>query len=165
LGFLHQLEEILQQELQRIRDETGEDMAGLIKFFVDDGNLAAPHAVMRVLLQHIKDHGRDFGFIINPNKGHYLLGKCDSWILAEQRRAALVADGFNDAIIKTHPADCADEAEVPALRAAYGVKMLGAYVGDDEYVLAGLRKRLDEFAGRQGQDHCVSGLAGSLAAL
>ena len=46
--------------------------------------------------------------------------------------------GFNEAIIHIHPNDYADGDEKVDATSKYGLKMLGAFVGSDEFVKANI---------------------------
>jgi hypothetical protein len=77
----------------------------LIKFFVDDGNILADFDQLVECIQFILDEGSSFGYHLNKLKGSYLIGKCGSLQLAQQRRQVLVNMGFDSSIIHLHPDD------------------------------------------------------------
>ena len=53
--------------------------------------------------------------------------------------------GFNEAIIHIHPNDYADGDEKIVATSKYGLKMLGAFVGSDEFVKANIMKHVESF--------------------
>ena len=98
-------------ELQQIVDEEflGE---GSIMFYVDDGNLIAPHHVMLRLL----DAGPTYGYKIKKNKGHYCIGHCDTMAEAQERWNNLRDLGFQEDIISLHPDNVEDQSPEGHLR-------------------------------------------------
>jgi hypothetical protein len=71
----------------------------LVKFYVDDGNIAAPHAVMVRIIEYLTIEGPKYGYIINKDKGCYLMGKAGIETM-KARRAGLVSMGLKKDIIK-----------------------------------------------------------------
>jgi hypothetical protein len=63
-----------------LRDILGDD--GLLRFFIDDGNMAGKHDDLRNALRYILDVGPQFGYHLNLSKGAYLMGKCGDRALA-----------------------------------------------------------------------------------
>ena len=89
-------------------------------------------------------------------KGTYLLGRCGSMAIAWERRLSLIEFGIDPSIIKIHPEDYFDanrnqlvelgydvdilsyhEIMFDVLK-SYGAKVLGSYVGSDEYIKSNL---------------------------
>jgi hypothetical protein len=117
------------------------EMIAHVKFFVDDGNFMAPHNVMLSIIGLLQSAYNEFGYRLKMDKGSYLLGKCESALVAETRRDALLEIGFNPDIVKIHPHNSADS-EVAKLK--YGTKMLGGYLGTDEFVKSQLSEHLNK---------------------
>ena len=131
-------------ELQQIVDEEflGE---GSIMFYVDDGNLIAPHHVMLRLLQHLLHAGPTYGYKIKKNKGHYCIGHCDTMAEAQERWNNLRDLGFQEDIISLHPDNVEDQSPEGRLESQkkYGIKILGSFVGHFEFVRTQLQEYLD----------------------
>jgi hypothetical protein len=139
------------------------DSQTVIQFFVDDGNLCGPHEEMIEAVRYLQQRGpQRFGYRIKSTKGAYLIGKCGSFQQALERFQALTSEehriNLSPAIVKIHPEDLSEgdaaDADLPEKyrimgdvqrRQDYGVKMLGAYVGSDEYVLEKLRGVIGEY--------------------
>jgi hypothetical protein len=105
---------------------------GLLKFYIDDGNLVCPHDRMLTALTFLDTEGPPLGYIIKRNKGTYLLGRCASSAVALSRKQHLIDTfGFHPDIIRIHP----DNGGLPL---AYGARILGGLCGTDEFILAEL---------------------------
>ncbi len=97
------------------------------------------------VIQYILEEGPKFGYKMSLVeykmslvKGAYLLGKCGSFERACERKKHLVeVIGLSESIVKIYPDD-AEDYGVAALE--YGMAMLGAYVGCDEFV----KRKLEE---------------------
>jgi hypothetical protein len=114
-------------------------------WYVDDGNIHASRKVMEVIINTLKDEGPKYGYYINPKKGKYLIGKCESFLDAELVRSKLVNDyGFNDENILNHPQNLHPNANEEAYLSKYGAKILGSYVGTAEYKRSMLQQFFDE---------------------
>lgn len=85
------------------RLQTAIKPSGIALFFVDDSNYCAPHQLMLETIQTIKADGPKYGYRINPDKGTYLLGLCDTSAEAIERKAALIELGLNPDIIRIYP--------------------------------------------------------------
>jgi hypothetical protein len=136
---------------------------GFCKFFVDDGNISAPHDEMVKIIEYIFTIGPDYGYMCHKSKGKLLLGKTGSLWLALKRRDKYVKFGIDIRIISIHPDDYGDAAiiltdeqcnerdngETPELfeqhrsecirskdsiELEYGVKILGSFIGTDKYI-------------------------------
>ena len=126
-----------------------------VNFYVDDGTFVAPHAVMMhiiELLQNAELQAR-YGYVLNPSKGAYLMGKCEHTHDADQRLQSLLNLGLSPDIIRVHPdnelaanEDINDEAHRLLFESRYGAKVLGSYVGTDAYISANLREYAEELA-------------------
>jgi hypothetical protein len=57
------LQPLLLRVTDLVREEFGNTLASqiLIKFYVDDGNIAAPHHVMIRIIEHFQTYGPEFG--------------------------------------------------------------------------------------------------------
>lgn len=108
----------------------------LIKFYVDDGNFIAPFDMMLKIIEILQNSFHGYGYRLKMTKGHYLLGKCETPQEALARRQTLLDIGFHPSIIKIHPDNVTDENEnaIDEARKIYGVKLLGAFVGTDQYI-------------------------------
>ena len=111
---------------------------GFVQFFVDDGNLAGDFEYLYAAIQYIIKEGSKFGYTINFRKGTYLLGKATSLTEANKRRQMLIALGFSDSIIVTHPHNTSEDPSLPDSTSQYGLSILGSYVGTDTFILAQL---------------------------
>jgi hypothetical protein len=111
--------------------------SGWVKFFIDDGNICCDSEKMMEALDLILSDGPKFGYVLKMNKGKYLIGRCATDEEAFLRRDALIAKGLSEDIIKLHPDNGGDAAE-------YGVKVLGSYVGTDEFMAVNLESKLVE---------------------
>jgi len=123
------------------------DSISLVRFFVDDGNISAPFEVMHVIVEFFLARGPEFGFHINKNKGAYLMGKCGSAILAEERLGQLQLLGLRSSIIKVHPEDqilLDPDSDLVELKRHFGAKVLGSFVGTPEYRREGVATYISE---------------------
>jgi hypothetical protein len=117
----------------------------LIKFYVDDGNISAPHEIMVRIIELFYEWGPQFGYKIKNNKGKYLLGKTGS-ALADRRKEFLVDQfGISPSIIIAHPDDITSNDVVQD--AIYGANILGSFVGTDTYIKNQLQIYASEIEG------------------
>jgi hypothetical protein len=65
--------------------EFGAEMIAHVKFFVNVGNFKAPHNVMLSITGLLQSAYNEFGYRLKMDKGSYLLGKCESALVAETR--------------------------------------------------------------------------------
>ena len=151
----------LAEHLEQQYGDRGGDKP-LILFYVDDGNICGPHDVLMTAIRYLMATGPiQYGYRIKPTKGAYLIGKCATSAEAVHRYHQLTSGeagvtlGLD--IVKIHPANLvdADVATLPAKytnmtvqqqREDYGMKVLGAYIGTNEYVKAKLRGVLADWA-------------------
>ncbi len=115
--------------------------SGLVRFFVDDGNMCAPFDILMQAIAYVRTEGPKYGYIINTNKGS-LLGSYDTAV--QQKSELIDVHGLNESTIHIHPSDCDDDELRPALTLEYGAKVLGSFVGSNEYVLSKLKLHVDE---------------------
>jgi hypothetical protein len=128
--------------LQKILEESGGN--GLIRFYVDDGNLAADFETMTKLLKYVIEEGPKYGFVIKQTSGSYLLGKCESKEVAMQRRDVMVNElGFSESIIHIHPDNCIGEDDHSTSVLNYGMTVLGSHIGTDEFIVSKLTQKLE----------------------
>jgi len=118
---------------------------GFTKFYADDGNINADFNNMVEIIDFIKSEGPKWGYNINLNKGTYLLGRTGNQNTAMERKQRLMEMGIKEDIIKIHPEDDPDNT------AKYGCKILGSYIGSDEFVKLGLQKKIDEDLKREAE--------------
>lgn len=110
-----------------------------IHFYVDDGTFVAPHEVMKHIITLLQDPvlQMKFGYVLNPSKGAYLLGKCTDYDQAQQRITDLENMGLSPDIIRAHPDNViatADDGDVDEAASKYGAKVLGSFVGTTKYI-------------------------------
>jgi hypothetical protein len=124
-------------------ERTAADMTKIF-FYVDDGNIIAPHKVMLRIIHFLQVKGPAYGYHIKCNKGGYLLGSCGGDRASVQLRKQRLRDlGLDEGIIKVHPDDV-DEQDKEAVTKQYGLKILGSYVGTDEYIKDQLDQHLQQ---------------------
>jgi hypothetical protein len=118
----------------------------LIKFYVDDGYFVASFDAMQDIIQILDSENTvtKYGFIINKKKGGYLMGKCNSNQESQRQRKILTEQyGLDPGIIKINPVDIqCSSSENP--RSTYGTKVLGSFIGDDEYITSQLLQFVHE---------------------
>jgi len=117
------------------------DNDGLPFFYVDDGNLMATFEATLRVFEVLKTRGPEFGYIIKWEKAQYLLGKCASKDIADARKAELIAAGFLAHNVFIHP----DNIGQPSAQdmQAYGVTVLGGFIGSDEFIKHKLTTKLE----------------------
>ena len=121
--------------LQGIRNILGE--TGFVKFFADDGNIAAPFDTLCECIDFINQEGPKYGYFLKMSKGTYLLGRCDSPDIALERKERLVQLGLDRQIIKLHPDNDPDHVS------QFGAKVVGSWIGSDQYIKEQLAHKLD----------------------
>ncbi len=108
---------------------------GIARFYIDDGNICAPHDVMIRALNYVVEEGPKYGYELNLRKGSYLVGQCRSNSIATHRKNYLVSHfNLDPSIIHLHPSNGVDFVEQVQLTYQYGVKMLGSYIGHRSYI-------------------------------
>lgn len=141
---------------------------GYSEFYVDDGNIACPFDVMKEVVSHILERGPDVGYVVHTlNKGIMMVAATGSLMVSIKRKLEYVRTGLSKDIIVLHPKDYAESATVIEDRSIYseeelheydrerrrnildvkreyGAKVLGSYVGDEEYVKKMLLKKIGE---------------------
>jgi hypothetical protein len=137
--YIMSIQPMLKRIIDHVEREFGREEVVHVKFYVDDGNFMAPHHIMLSIISLLENAYDEFGYRLKKNKGSYLLGRCGSAEEANARAQGLVERGFSPEIIKIHPENCEDK---DAAKVKYGTKMLGAFLGTDEYIQANLREHL-----------------------
>jgi hypothetical protein len=121
--------------LQGIRDILGHE--GFVKFFADDGNIAAPFEKMCECINFINQEGPKFGYFLKMSKGSYLLGRCDSLEIALERKERLVLLGLDPHVVKLHPDND------PGHVSEFGAKIVGSWIGSDQYIREQLAQKFE----------------------
>ena len=114
---------------------------GIVRFFVDDGTICAPFEEMLHALEYIRVEGPKYGYYLSLKKGKqsYMLGRCESLDVAEDRRRELTNLGIDIESIKIHPDNfIEDPSDVIEAKDHYGMKILGSYIGTPEFISAQL---------------------------
>jgi len=124
-----------------IKDEFGDDTLHFVKFYVDDGTIAAPHHIMLRIIEYITTEGPKFGFNMNKSKGCYMVGLCATNDESIARITALKDIGISEDIIVAHPDNCL---VLEDGKLKYGMKLLGSFVGSKEFIFSSLRKKVVE---------------------
>jgi hypothetical protein len=117
------------QDLQRYLLHQG---SAIPLFFVDDGTIIGPHALILAAIGFINTNGIRVGYRLNPNKSQILLGSCTSLEESFQHRQVYLDLGFSPTVIHIHPSNDLTSAT------SYGYKLLGSFVGSDEFILHAL---------------------------
>ena len=121
---------------------------GQAPFFADDGNISAGYDNMLSCIDYIIEDGPTYGYILHLEKGTYLMARRGSFLTASEHKSTLIQRGINPAIIRMHPDDCAMDPDlaISPLDAAeaYGAKVLGSYIGSDEFISAKLNIVLEK---------------------
>ena len=114
----------------------GED--GFVKFFFDDGNMGGDFENICHALRYIREEGPKYGYILQLNKGAYLMGQCGSYHTALERKEHLVKTfGLHEDSIFVHPEDGGDSK-------IYGAKVLGSFVGSNQFIQSKLEQKLEK---------------------
>jgi len=131
-AFCFTIQPLLDSLKQYIVEKYGPTLLFLIAFYVDDGTLAGPSEVVLDMLAFLIEHGPQYGYILNPSKGVLLIGQ-------EQTRP--VADIIRDYQQLGIAADIIRTLTSPtniAARVTYGMKLLGSFVGTQQYRISAL---------------------------
>jgi hypothetical protein len=110
---------------------------GVVKFFIDDGNIITDTATMIRALDYLETEGPKYGFIFKRNKGTYLLGKCYSAEEAETKKSMLHESFGIASIVQLHPDNGGDIS-------SYGVTCLGGFIGTSEFMDLKFESKLKE---------------------
>lgn len=139
----HNIERNILRETENLHNEDSSNsdnlfynLSAFLKFYIDDGNLIADFELMSKLIRYIITHGPRFGYYLNRKKGTYLLGYCSDNNIAYERKQLLIDEfDFDPNVICLHPDNGGD----PLL---YGAKVLGSFIGTDEYVATALQNKV-----------------------
>jgi hypothetical protein len=118
---------------------------GWTKFYVDDGNVCTTFEKMISVIEFVTQEGSRFGYTLQTQKGAYLMAECGSMQTALERKNRLIQAGLAEHVIHIHPNDYVrnSEEELQELniieeaklaKQMYGAKVLGAFIGHDDYV-------------------------------
>jgi hypothetical protein len=131
------------------------DTEGFAKFSTDDGTLAGSFESLYAGLEYLFSEGPAYGYYLKLSKGKFLLGKCDSDQVAQDQKQRLVQLGIQENNICIHPDNVQAEDKERAV-ANYGVKLLGTWLGTDEYVGINLQNKLETLRAEAGKLKNVS---------
>ena len=121
---------------------------GLVCGYIDDLYWTATFSKMVKAIEFVIERGPAFGYTLNMKKCIYLMAPTAKALTDDelgQRLAVLTALGLPLENIKIHP-DCQPQSPpdlVAKRRVEWGIKILGAFVGTDEYVLTSLRPKME----------------------
>jgi hypothetical protein len=94
------------------------------------------------VVECIQSDGPEYGYKLSKRKGTYLLAKCVDHLEAKRRKTVLMNRFHLDAsMIHIHPDNLIN---VESSRVTYGVKILGGYIGMDEYIRSQHLKKIEE---------------------
>jgi len=97
------------------------------------------------IIKCLKNEGPKYGYHINPSKGKYLIGRCDSVERSEQVRSRLVDSlGLSNNIIINHPDNNPSDITLEEKKRIYGVKVVGSFIGTPEYIRHNLEIYLED---------------------
>ena len=120
---------------------------GLVKFLIDDGTFGANFDTLCRVVDLINSDGGKYGYVLNLNKGAYLLASTINFEEAVRRKEILIGKGLNPEVIHIHPNsvnECVALKEV--CERTYGSKLLGSWLGTDLYIKTQLQKKCDELS-------------------
>ena len=115
----------------------------LLLCYIDDKNIQADFEAMVAAIHFIREEGPKYGYHLNMKKGRYLLGRTGSYEVSLHRKKTLVDLGLSESIIQIHPDDMPYDQRQDA-ELAYGVKMLGSWIGHQSYIQSQLQQKLIE---------------------
>ncbi len=159
--YIMSLQPLLEALGEHLEEEfPGEHMCVL--FYVDDGNLCGPHHMVVSAVKFLLTKGPQYGYRIKSTKGAYLMGRCESLEVAMERYETLTAmDGqlrLSTDIVMVHPDNLINmEDALVALppkyadstfeqcTKSYGVKVLGSFLGTDQYINSKLNSVVSEW--------------------
>ena len=133
---------LIEQVQQAICDE---DTQGIISTIIDDISIATTFDKMVDALNILVEKGKEVGYFINFDKTQYLMSPVDNHDELDRRMNILLNLGFKEDMIKIHP-DSVSINDKPIVlqerEVEYGVKLLGAFLGDSEYIKKNLYKKI-----------------------
>lgn len=110
---------------------------GFLKLFVDDIIATTKFPELVDQLNFIMIEGPKYGYNLNLAKCKFMLGVCENQEQCRERIDTLLSFGFQIENIKIHPDNGGDLNN-------YGMKMLGSFIGSDEFIINGLEKKVEE---------------------
>ena len=125
-------------------------------WYIDDGNIHASHEVIEVIIKCLQEKGPSYGYYINPLKGKYLIGRCDSVEQSQVIRSRLVNNlGLSNNIIINHPDNSPLDISLEEKRKLYGVKVVGSFIGTPDFIKDSLASYLQdlEIAAKKLMEH------------
>ena len=125
---------LIEQVQQAISDE---DTQGIISTIIDDISIATTFDKMVDALNILVEKGKEVGYFINFDKTQYLMSPVDNHDELDRRMNILLNLGFKEDMIKIHPDSVSIDdkpIDIQQRKIAYGVKLLGAFLGDSEYI-------------------------------
>lgn len=140
-GFLMTLNPLLKSLEEKIKDAFGEREHWMGKYYVDNLTFSASWPVMQVILSHIELEGKKYGFTFSKSKGDIIVPEQRSSQQAQLFKQKYASLGFSPEIIKLHPANTTNDVEA---KMNYGLKLLGSFVGTEEFIQHQLNLYLDE---------------------
>jgi hypothetical protein len=133
---------LIEQVQQAISDE---DTQGIISTIIDDISIATTFDKMVEALNILVEKGKEVGYFINFDKTQYLMSPVDNHNELKRRMNMLLELGFKEDMIKIHPDSVSFDDKPIVLqerKVEYGVKLLGAFLGDSEYIKKNLYKKI-----------------------
>ena len=112
-----------------------------IYFYIDDGNIVGERKILIEAIKFIKSEGMKIGFELNDCKGAYLMGVCNSYEEANNSLSEIKEQTGIKCSILINPEND------PANSADYGTKILGSYIGTDEFIKKSLMKHAEKLNG------------------
>ena len=125
---------LIEQVQQAICDE---DTQGIISTIIDDISIATTFDKMIDALNILVEKGKEVGYFINFDKTQYLMSPVDNHNELKRRMNILLDLGFKEDMIKIHPDSVSFDDKPIVLqerKVEYGVKLLGAFLGDSEHI-------------------------------
>jgi len=112
---------------------------GIAPAFFDDINIVGPTHNCLAAIKYARESGPSFGLYPQPHKFGILLGVCDDYEQALTRKqtyaTALGLDTASaDKCIKIHPDNAPDANSKVLFAKRYGLRVLGAPIGSDEFI-------------------------------
>lgn len=127
----------IHQLVQSMNSLNGNPSLGIVKCFVDDIVSISKFAELIKQLQFITEEGPKYGYNLNLKKCKFMLGLCENNEEAFQQKQQLMELGFEDSNIDIHPDNDGNKEK-------YGMKLLGSYVGSNEFIQLGLQEKIQE---------------------
>ena len=124
---------------------SGDGIEGIISTIIDDISIATTFDKMVDALNILVEKGKEVGYFINFDKTQYLMSPVDNHDELDRRMNILLNLGFKEDMIKIHPDSVSIDdkpIDIQQRKIAYGVKLLGAFLGDSEYIKNNLYKKI-----------------------